>query len=222
MRYASRLKDRKYTDLWWYSAAALVNFFNSADVDLVPLEAVLKDVFEQLVSLLNYGTDWVKQNALEAMALLAAFMETAFTPVRPTFRPGLVHRETDAFLPQLYPQIMPQLLNLLESAPPTTTSALSLRARAIDCASQIAAAVDSSVAAPDATRLLQALHHIRLAVNLEEDSTTMTYLLGGFARLAETVGPETFAPFVEDCFVQLMEAAQKKVRYSSFYFVGND
>ncbi|KAL8277567.1 hypothetical protein RQP46_009999 [Phenoliferia psychrophenolica] len=180
----------KESRLQAFAAAAMVNFFNSADVDLEPLKPVLAAVFEQLVSLLNNGNDFVKQNALEAMSLLAAFMETDFTP--------------------LYPQIMPQLLNLLESPAPTSTPLLQLRAKAIDCASQIAAAVDSSVAAPDAARLLQALHNIRLSLNTEEDTTTMGYLLGGFARLAETVGAEIFAPYVEDCFTQLMEAAQKK------------
>lgn len=51
-------------------------------MDLEPLEPVLAEVFEQLVNLLTNGTNFVKQNALEAMALLAAFMDNAFTVVR--------------------------------------------------------------------------------------------------------------------------------------------
>ncbi|KAK4700385.1 hypothetical protein P7C70_g5863, partial [Phenoliferia sp. Uapishka_3] len=173
-----------------FAAAAMVNFFNSADVEIEPLKPVLKEVFSQLVSLLNTGTAFVKKNALEAMALLAAFMEDSFT--------------------EFYPQIMPQLLNLLEGPSPSTDSEVTLRAKAIDCASQIASAVDSSISSPDAIRLLNALHQIRLGVNTEEDSTTMTYLFGAFARLAESVGPEVFKPYVEDCFGQLVMAAQKK------------
>lgn len=108
---------------------------------------------------------------------------------------------------------MPQLLHLLESG--SDPSLVTLRAKAIDCAAQIASSVDSSVAAPDAPRLLVALHNIRVSLADPDDSETMPYLLAGFARLAETVGPEIFAPYVADCFTQLMEAAQRKVRLSA-------
>lgn len=102
---------------------------------------------------------------------------------------------------------MPRLITLLETG--THPSLQSLRAKALDCASTIAAAVNSSVFAPDANRLLSALHNLQSTI-AEDDDETERYLLGAYAQLAEVVGPEAFAPYVEDVFPRLIEEAQKK------------
>lgn len=69
-----------------YAAACLVNFFQTCDaqnlLDILPI------IFAQLVRLLDQGKLFVKENATEALTLLAGCMQEEFTPVRshfPTF-----------------------------------------------------------------------------------------------------------------------------------------
>jgi hypothetical protein len=62
-----------------FAAAALVNFFQTTEADT--FDSVLPTVFAQLLKLLENGTNFVKGNALEAMTLLARYMEEKFTPV---------------------------------------------------------------------------------------------------------------------------------------------
>ena len=72
-------------------------------------------------------------------------------------------------------------------------------------------AVDSSVFAPDATRLLTALHKIQSTLNgEEEDATTERYLLRAYAQLAAVVGPDAFAPYIQDALPRLVQVAQRK------------
>lgn len=58
----------------------MVNFFQTAEID-ESLQPVMPDVFNQLLSLLERGTNFVKGNALEAMTLLARALEEDFEPV---------------------------------------------------------------------------------------------------------------------------------------------
>lgn len=108
---------------------------------------------------------------------------------------------------QFYPRIMPQLLNLLESN--VDPSLESLRAKALDCTSHIGTAVNSSVFAPDAPRLLNIMHQLHVFLP-EDDEETRPYLLNAFCLLAVTVGAEKFAPFIEDVLPQLLQAAAAK------------
>ncbi|ORY82352.1 armadillo-type protein [Leucosporidium creatinivorum] len=178
-------RDRE-SRLQAFAAAGMVNFFQTAEID-ESLEAVMPDVFGQLLSLLERGTNFVKGNALEAMTLLARALEEDFEP--------------------FYPAIFPQLLNLLETG--IDPSLEELRAKALDCASHIGAAVDSSLFAPDAPRLLTIMHQIHVTIR-EDDEIIRPYLLTAFSLLAVTVGPEAFAPYVEDVFPKLLETAAKK------------
>jgi hypothetical protein len=63
-----------------YAAACLVNFFQTCDpenlIDVLPI------IFSQLVRLLDQGKLFVKENATEAMTLLAGCMQEEFNPVR--------------------------------------------------------------------------------------------------------------------------------------------
>ena len=53
------------------------------------------------------------------------------------------------------------------------------------------------------------MHQIHVTVD-EDDEVIRPYLLTAFSLLALTVGPEAFAPYVEDVFPKLLEAASKK------------
>ncbi|KAK4047556.1 importin subunit beta-3 [Microbotryomycetes sp. JL201] len=167
-----------------FGAAALVNFFNGGEPDAV--EDVLPDVFQQLLVLLQRGTNFVKGNALEAMTLLARSMLDKFSP--------------------FYPLIMPDLLNLLET---TSDELEQLRAKALDCTASIAGSVDSSYFAPDAERLLTTMHRMHETLP-EDDEQTRPFLLNAFSLLGLTVGPEAFAPYLNDVFPHLLKVANRK------------
>lgn len=53
------------------------------------------------------------------------------------------------------------------------------------------------------------MHTISISI-LEDDDITERYLLRAYAQLAEVVGPEIFAPYIEDSFPRLVAAASKK------------
>jgi len=172
-----------------YAAACTVNFFNAADgTSPAQVEATLPAVFQTLLSLLSQGTTFVKENALEALTLLAHFMGDEFG--------------------QFYPTIFPELLGLLEHG--TGEELQTLRAKALDTAASIGDAVDSAIFAPDALRLLQIMHNIQLTVD-PEDTLMQQYLLRAFSQLADTVGPELFGPFISDALPRLIELAEREV-----------
>lgn len=62
-----------------YSAACLVNFFQSCDPE--PLHDLLSVVFDSLVRLLSQGKLFVKENAIEALTLVSRSMQDGFDPV---------------------------------------------------------------------------------------------------------------------------------------------
>lgn len=64
-----------------YGAAGTVNFLQSAEPE--PLQSILPAVFTQLCSLLQSGKNFVKENAMEALTLLARCMGDNFAPVSP-------------------------------------------------------------------------------------------------------------------------------------------
>lgn len=74
---------------------------------------------------------------------------------------------------------------------------------------QSADAVDPSLFAVDANRLLSAMHQIQSSIT-EDDDITLRYLLRAYSQLAATVGPETFAPFVQNVLPYLVEGAERK------------
>lgn len=53
------------------------------------------------------------------------------------------------------------------------------------------------------------MHQIHVTID-EDDEVIRPYLLTAFSLLAVTVGPEAFAPYVEDVFPKLLETAAKK------------
>lgn len=108
---------------------------------------------------------------------------------------------------QFYPRIMPQLLQLLESD--VSTEHEELRAKALDCTSHIGAAVNSTVFAPDAPRLLSVMHRLHTTLPAD-DEETRPFLMNAFSLLAVTVGAEAFAPYIEDVLPQLLETAAAK------------
>ncbi|KAM0788088.1 hypothetical protein ACM66B_001257 [Microbotryomycetes sp. NB124-2] len=177
--------NNKESRLQAFGAAALVNFFTGAE-DCDSFEQALPDVFRQLLGLLQKGTNFVKCNALEAMTLLARSMQDKFSP--------------------FYPLIMPDLLNLLETR---NVDLEQLRAKALDCTASIAGSVDSSYFAPDAERLLTTMHRMHETLP-EDDEETRPFLLNAFSLLGLTVGPEAFAPYLNDVFPHLLKVANRK------------
>ncbi|KDE07331.1 hypothetical protein MVLG_02374 [Microbotryum lychnidis-dioicae p1A1 Lamole] len=166
-----------------FAAAACVNFFRATEV-VEPLKPFLPDVMRGLLHLLQTGSTFVQGNALEALTVVAAYMEEEFAPY--------------------YTEIMPHLLRLLETE--ASPEIETLRAQALDCASNIAAAVDLSVFEPDATRLIKAMQNISKSLP-EDDQVTRPYLLTAFCHLAATVGAEAFAPYINETFPQLLKRA---------------
>lgn len=71
------------------------------------------------------------------------------------------------------------------------------------------AAVDSFYFAPDAERLLDIMHKMHVTLP-EDDEDTRPYLLNAYSLLALTVGPEAFAPYLNDVFPRLLEVANRK------------
>ncbi|SCV74234.1 BQ2448_6666 [Microbotryum intermedium] len=166
-----------------FAAAACVNFFRATEV-VEPLQPFLPDVVRGLLHLLQTGSTFVQGNALEALTVVAAYMEEGFTPY--------------------YPEMMPHLLRLLETE--ASPEIETLRVQALDCASNIAAAVDPSVFEPDAPRLLKAMQNISNSLT-EDDQVTRPHLLTAFCHLAATVGAEAFAPYINETFPQLLKRA---------------
>ncbi|SGY47995.1 BQ5605_C001g00599 [Microbotryum silenes-dioicae] len=191
-----------------FAAAACVNFFRATEV-VEPLKPFLPDVMRGLLHLLQTGSTFVQGNALEALTVVAAYMEEEFAPVSHLSE---VIIKTVAliliayFTTKYYTEIMPHLLRLLETE--ASPEIETLRAQALDCASNIAAAVDPSVFEPDATRLIKAMQNISKSLP-EDDQVTRPYLLTAFCHLAATVGAEAFAPYIDETFPQLLKRAAR-------------
>lgn len=191
-----------------FASAAIVNFFLEAESG--SFDVVLPEVVDQLLKLLQAGNTFVMGHALEALTILARYMEERFEPVSPR-RPARETFKVDADVlhpTQFYSRIMPDLLNLLSTEPADETQE-SLRAKALDCSAHIGAAVPTATFAPDAPRLLQIMHNISISLP-DDDEVTRPYLLTSLCGLAVTVGAEAFGPYINDAFPKLLEGAAKK------------
>ncbi|SCZ98850.1 BZ3500_MvSof-1268-A1-R1_Chr3-1g05661 [Microbotryum saponariae] len=191
-----------------FAAAACVNFFRATEV-VEPLKPFLPDVVRGLLHLLQTGSTFVQGNALEALTVVAAYMEEEFAPVSQLSEVIITTCaliEIVYFTTKYYTEMMPHLLRLLETE--ASLEIETLRARALDCASNIAAAVDPSVFEPDASRLIKAMQNISKSLP-EDDQVTRPYLLTAFCHLAATVGAEAFAPYINETFPQLLKRAAR-------------
>lgn len=56
---------------------------------------------------------------------------------------------------------------------------------------------------------MTALHKIQSTLNVDQDPTTERYLLRAYAQLAAVVGPDAFAPYIQDALPRLVEVAQR-------------
>lgn len=145
------------------------------------------ELFTALVTLTERGQLFVKENAIQAISLLADVYEERFA----TF----------------YPRVMPLLLSVLETEQDTRFQ--SLLAKALDCAATMGAAVPHDTFAPDAPRLLAIMKQMQATLT-EEDEETRRALLGAYASLAQAIGPAHFGPYLVEVLPQMLEAAERQ------------
>ena len=174
-----------------HAAAALVNFSDAADSDV--MDPYLDDLLSRLVGLVQSPKRYVQEQALTTIAMVADSAQDLFT--------------------KYYDALMPLVINILTADVPVEYRLL--KAKAIECATLIAFAVGKEKFLPNMSELGQILLKIQqespdgviMTENGEEDDPCHTYLAQSWGRLCRVVGTD-FMPYLSAVLPSLLAAAK--------------
>jgi len=164
-----------------HAAAAVVNFSEGADQELLPPH--LDTLITKLLLLLQHGKKLVQEGALTAMASVADCSQTLFI--------------------KYYDTVMPLLLSILVGA--TDKSHRLLRGKALECISLVGMAVGRDRFRGEAAKVLQWLQGLQ-AMEMDADDPTLGYMLQAGARLCKCLGHE-FLPYLPIVMPPLIKSA---------------
>lgn len=164
-----------------HAAAAVVNFSEGAEQDLLPPH--LDTLITKLLLLLQHGKKLVQEGALTAMASVADCSQSLFI--------------------KYYDTVMPLLLSILSGA--NDKAHRLLRGKALECVSLVGMAVGRDRFREDAARVLQWLQALQ-ASEMDADDPTLGYMLQAGARLCKCLGQE-FLPYLPIVMPPLIKSA---------------
>ena len=167
-----------------HAAAALVNFCEEAEKTI--LEPYLDELLSHLLRLLQSPKRFVQEQALSTIATIADSAETAFG--------------------KYYDTLMPLLFNVLREE--QSKEYRLLRAKAMECATLIALAVDKQRMGAQALELVQILGNIQHSIE-DADDPQASYLLHCWGRMCRVLGMD-FVPYLPGVMPPLLEPASAK------------
>ncbi|MEW5314066.1 MAG: hypothetical protein WDW38_005590 [Sanguina aurantia] len=165
-----------------HASAAVVNFSESVDAELLP--PYLDILITKLLLLLQHGKKVVQEGALTAMASVADNAQSLFA--------------------KYYDTVMPLLYAILTSA--SDKEHRMLRAKALECISLVGVAVGKERFREDARQMMLYLQQLQ-QTQLDADDPTIGYMLQAGARLCKCLGQE-FIPYLDIVMPPLLKSAQ--------------
>lgn len=169
-----------------HAAAALVNFCEAAPNHV--LEPYLDLVVRRLVALLDSPKNYVQEQVLTTIAVIADAAQHQFVAY--------------------YDALMPMLMAVLRAGVdrPGSSPAI-IRAKCIECCTLIAAAVGREKFAPQTEEVVRLLAATQADVESRPDDPCRTYLDHAWSRMCRVMGPE-FAPCLPLVVPPLLTAAR--------------
>ncbi|KAI9190858.1 importin subunit beta-3 [Polychytrium aggregatum] len=181
---ATCMDDAQYPRVQAHAAAALVNFSEEAEKDV--MAPYLDHLFPRLLTLLDKGKTYVQEQAITSMATVAESAKDKFAAY--------------------YNSIMPLLLNVMKHA--TTKEFRLLRGKAMECASLVALAVGKDVFLPHASEFIEILRVTQQSIT-DSDDPQAGYLPPAWARVCKVLGQD-FLPFLDIVMPPVLEGAKLK------------
>ncbi|GMM33500.1 Pse1 protein [Saccharomycopsis crataegensis] len=178
----SKLTNESVPRVQTHAAAALVNFSENASKDI--LEPYLDDLLTNLLTLLQGPHRYVQEQVLTTIAIVADAAETKFI--------------------KYYDTLMPLLFNVLQSDLDKENRLL--KAKSIECATLIAAAVGKDKFSQHAEQLIQIFGHIQKEA-VDEDDPVKPYLEQGWNTICSIIGTD-FLPYLPSVLPTLIEQAK--------------
>eukprot|EP00798_Chlamydomonas_sp_ICE-L_P025737 gene25737-11397_t len=165
-----------------HASAAVVNFSENADPDIMP--PYLDTLITKLLLLLQRGKKLVQEGALTAMASVADCSQALFI--------------------KYYDSVMPLLTSILVGA--TDKSHRLLRAKALECISLVGMAVGRDRFRADARKVMEFLQVLQ-QTEMDSDDPTSSYILQAGARLCKCL-KEEFLPYLQIVMPPLLKSAR--------------
>ncbi|PVV04701.1 hypothetical protein BB560_000793 [Smittium megazygosporum] len=175
------MDDVQFPRVQAHAAAAMVNFSEEARKSVI--EPYLDVLFERLMKLLTSNKQYVQEQSITSIAIVAESAQDLFR--------------------KHYNTIFPQLINALQSAQGKELRLF--RGKTMECATFIASAVGYDTFKNDSLNLIDIFSRIQSEV-VDDDDPQISYLIAAWARLCKIMGTE-FLPYLPTVMVPLLKSA---------------